>query len=127
MILETGEGCDTFSRVKLCLSDYPIQTQYIPETMYNENPICKKLQKAGSVKEYLKKENVPYSKKVFQDFLVCFFELRIKYDFEYFAYKCLTIEDGKNGMGDIPFKLNRGQRRLLKKLKNNALQESPSE
>lgn len=122
---ETGEGCDTFPRVKLCLSDYPIQMQYIPEAMYNENPICKKLQKAGSIKEYLKKENVPYSKKLFQDFLVCFFELRIKYDFEYFAYKCLTIEDGKNGMGDIPFKLNRGQRRLLKKMEEQRLAGKP--
>lgn len=122
---ETGEGCDTFTRIKICIKDYPMPVQYIPEKMYQDEPICKEVHKAGSVKEYLKRKKIPYTKLHYQEFLICFFKLRIRYDFEYFAYVCLTIEDGRNGLGDIPFKLNRGQRRLLKKLEEQRLAGKP--
>ena len=42
-------------------------------------------------------------------------ELRYKYDFEYFAISCITIRHKLTGK-DVPLKLNRGQRRLLKRL-----------
>ena len=122
---ETGEGSDTFPRFKLCIKDHPLPIQYIPEEMYNKEPICKRLQRAGSIKDYFKKEGIPYSKRRLQEFLIEFFKIRIIYDFEYFAYVCLTIEDGKNGLGDIPFKLNRGQRRLLKKLEEQRIAGKP--
>lgn len=122
---ETGEGCDTFPRVELRVKDHPLPVQYIPERMYKENPVCRILQKAGSIKEYLKANGIPYTKRRKQEFLIEFFKIRIRYDFEYFAYKCLTIEDGKNGLGDIPFKLNRGQRRLLRALEEQRLADKP--
>lgn len=118
---ETGEGCDTYPRVKLSIKDFPIPVQYIPDRMYKEQPICKEIEVAGSVKAYLKEKKIAYSKNTYNEFLVNFFKLRIEYDFEYFAYVCLTIEDGRNGMGDIPFVLNRGQRKLLKELERQRL------
>lgn len=121
----TGEGCDTFPRIKLYIKDYPIPTQYIPEVMYKECPVCKELNESGSIKAYLKTKKIPYSQKAYNDFLVGFFKLRINYDFEYFAVECLTIEDGRNGKGDIPFRLNRGQRRLLKELERQRLAGTP--
>lgn len=122
---KTGEGSDTFQRIKLTVKDYPIPIQYIPERMYEEQPLCKELQETGSVKDYLKSKEIPYTKKSYNEFLICFFKLRIDYDFEYFAIECLTIEDGRNGLGDIPFKLNRGQRRLLKELEKQRLAGKP--
>lgn len=115
----TGEGSDTFPRVKLCLPDYPIPVQYIPEDMYHDESIIKDIELAGSVKKYLKDSlKAEYRSEHYEEFKVNFFLLRIKYDFEYYAYECLTIEDGKEGKGDIPFVLNRGQRRLLRQLED---------
>lgn len=122
---KTGEGSDTFTRIKIFIKDHPIPIQYIPERMYEEQPICNKLQKYRSIKAYLKSENIPYSKATYSEFVIRFFKLRIEYDFEYFAIECLTIEDGRNGMGDIPFKLNRGQRKLLKELERQRLSGIP--
>lgn len=121
----TGEGSDTFPRIKLYLKDYPLPVQYIPERMYDNEPICKELQDAGSVKAYLRSKKIPYTKSIYSEFAIRFFELRIQYDFEYFAVECLTIEDGRNGLGDIPFRLNRGQRRLLKELERQRLSGIP--
>lgn len=125
----TGEGCDAVPRVRLCLPDYPIPVQWIPEEMYQKEPICRKLEQYGSVKAYLtaylSQGGTEYEHHHYEDFLLHFFQCRIKYDFEYFAHECLTIEDGRNGSGDIRFTLNRGQRRLLTKMEEMRLAGIP--
>lgn len=50
--------------------------------------------------------------------------LRFKYDFEYWAYRCVIISDKITGR-DIPFRLNRPQRRLLKTLEQQRIANRP--
>lgn len=50
--------------------------------------------------------------------------LRFKYDFEYWAYRCVVITDKLTGQ-DIPFKLNRPQRRLVAELERQRLASQP--
>ena len=122
---KTGEGCDSVPRVKIQVKDYPIPVQYIPVDMYEREPICKELAKCGSIEKLIRSKKYAFSEDIYNEFLIKFFELRIKYDFEYFASECLTIEDGKSGRGDIPFLLNRGQRRLLKELERQRREDAP--
>jgi len=71
------------------------------------------LKKYGSIVEALKvqgiKKPTEFQVNTFW-FKIC--EERYKYDFEFFAFCCVTIRD-KISSADIPFKLNLGQRRLL--------------
>lgn len=59
-----------------------------------------------------------------QELIINFTNERIRYDFEFWAYTCVKIQD-KKSKKLIPFKLNYGQRRLLKELESMRLVNVP--
>jgi hypothetical protein len=89
-----------------------------------EEKVCKLLARHHSISELFKASKEKITEEVFCDFWVKFCELRYKYDFEYFAIMCITIRD-KISAKDIPFCLNRGQRRLLNRLEHMRLAGAP--
>ena len=102
----TGEGA-VGKRVKLKLADFPIPVQYVPEEMM-ENALIAELKKAGSIEKFINTH--PWKKKApsvaeVGDLIV---DLREKYDFQYWAYTQIRIDD-KLLTGLIPFKLNYAQ------------------
>lgn len=120
----SGEGCNTFPRIPLILSDCPYTVQYIPEQMYHQHHLCQQLAQAGSISEYLISQQITPTLENIQTFSIQLAQLRFTYDFEFFAATCLTIKD-KITKKDIPFILNRGQRRLLKAIETQRLAGKP--
>lgn len=120
----TGEGSDTFERVRLELPDAPVRVQFVPRRMLEDNLVCRELRECGTVKGYLLSKGIGTDEDSFNCFLVEFVRLRIRYDFEYFAAVCLTIKD-KLSKADVPFVLNRGQRKLLKVMESQRLSGAP--
>lgn len=118
----SGEGC-TGDRIKLVIEDAPFTPVYIPKSMM-ENNICILLKKHKSIAKIFEFNGEFYDNRAYYDFWVNFCELRYKYDFEYFAITCITIRD-KITANDIPFRLNRGQRKLLAKLEAMRLENRP--
>lgn len=113
----TGEGCQG-DRVHLFIEDAPscYTSMYLPEEMAKAG-VFKGLKKHGSIEKYFKSKKVKFNRELYLQFWVTFCELRIEYDFEFFAATYLHIKD-KVSARDIDFTLNRGQRRLLDKLES---------
>lgn len=102
----TGEG-GVGDRVKFKLSDFPIPVQYIPVEMA-EIQLIQELMKAGSIEKFIlthEWKKRPPSVKDVGDMIV---DLREKFDFQYWAYTQIKIDD-KLLTGLIPFKLNYAQ------------------
>lgn len=118
----TGEGC-VGDRVRLDVSDAPYPVMYIPQDMM-DHPICKGLSAYGSVYAFHEANGIDLNATEYENFWISFCELRIKYDFEYYACQYQTIEDGDTGQS-IPFILKRAQRRLLEKLEKLRLANVP--
>lgn len=121
---ETGEGSNTFPRIPIELSDHPLNVQYLPERMFEKDPLCNELKIAGSLQRYLEANNIEPTTENKQILCLKLYDIRIQYDFEYYAYTSLEIQDKLSGR-DIPFKANRGQRRLLMKLEEQRLAGKP--
>ena len=123
----TGEGSDTGDRRPLQLPDAPLPLQYIPAAMFDE-PLVRHLAEAGSLVDFLRRQGVeivdgsptPAANGEGDDSKLSpldtlwreFIQVRIRYDFEFWAYSFVRIKD-KLGANDIPFRLNRPQRRIL--------------
>lgn len=123
----TGEGSDTGDRRPLQLPDAPLPLQYIPAAMFDE-PLVRQLAEAGSLVDFLRRQGVevvdgsptPAANGEGDDSKLSpldtlwreFIQVRIRYDFEFWAYSFVRIKD-KLGADDIPFRLNRPQRRIL--------------
>lgn len=112
---ETGEGSNIGNRVRIDMPDAPIPVQYIPEQM-NRVEMVSLLKKYGSIdlfieKELKKKADEELRDEVWKRWL----KIRIKYDFEFWSVMFVKIKD-KTGERDVPFRLNRPQRRLLSEL-----------
>lgn len=87
-------------------------TFYLPEEML-KLPLYRELQNSSLEKILIKYtgNSNPEKEKQFQE---GFHRDRLKYDFEFWSYLCVKIQD-KLTKRPIPFKLNRGQRRLIGK------------
>lgn len=123
----TGEGSDTGDRRPVQLPDAPIPLQYIPAAMCDE-PLVQQLIRAGSLTRYLQQQGTEFpdsSRTPAPDGEVDegdpspldnlwreWIRVRIRYDFEFWAFSFVRIKD-KLGAEDIPFTLNRPQRRIL--------------
>lgn len=116
----TGEG-SPIERMKIGYFAKGDRWDYsIPLPMYEENKgLIDALNNEGSVEAVLKKvkealgpDGIEVS---FNNFLKSFTDLRFKYDFEFWAYTTVKIQDKKTKL-IIPFKLNRPQRRVLARL-----------
>ncbi len=117
-----GEGC-CGERVCLKIKDAPLSVMYLPKPMM-ETKVCKLLTKHKSIEKIFEVEKEELTSEAYTEFWINFCELRLKYDFEFFAYIYLTIQD-KITAADIPFTLNRGQRKLLKRLEAMRLSGLP--
>lgn len=118
----TGEGC-VGKRVHLDVSDAPIPVMHLPEPMMAED-VCKLLKKHGSISELYKLQGQDLTEHEYFSFWVRFCELRIRYDYEFYALMYQTIEDG-NTAEEIPFRLKRAQREMLSVLEDMRLAGEP--
>ena len=108
----TGEGC-LHKRTMVYLPDAPIPQQYVPARMLHECNWTRLLAQAGSMDAFIVNT---LQRKVTQqlrsDIWSLWIKERIRYDFEFWAAMFIKIKD-KLGQEDIPFILNRPQRRFL--------------
>lgn len=118
----TGEGCDG-ERVCLQVEDAPFPIMYLPKEMM-ETEYCKQLQEYRSIEKMYHENNIYLDEDEYEAFWISFCELRYEYDYEFYASMCQTIRD-KSTAKEIPFKLNRGQRKVLRVFENRRLNNQP--
>lgn len=109
----TGEG-SVGERKRVTIKDAPIPVMYLPEEMIKDNRFVRSLARIG-MRSYLSRLSDSPSEKDMEILWEEFIKIRVVYDFEYWAYSFISIKDKRSPM-DIPFKLNRAQRRVLGKL-----------
>ena len=110
----TGEG-SIGQRVAFTVSDYPIVTQYLPIEMMDE-PFVKKLSKAGSVDAFIRDAlMLPVTEEARDKVVEEFIRIRQKHDYPFWAAMFAYIKH-KGGGTDVLFRLNRPQRKLIKRL-----------
>ena len=103
----TGEG-SLGERKAVSIPDFPIPTQHLPAEMMRETFI-RQIVKCGGVGQYIERHEPLATPEMIVD---TFTRLRCKYDFPYWAFAYVRIKN-KLGGEDIPFRLNRPQRRLI--------------
>lgn len=110
----TGEG-SIGQRVAFTVSDYPIPTQYLPVEMMDE-PFVKSLSKAGSVDALIRDAlMLPVTDEARDKVVEEFIRIRQKHDYPFWAAMFAYIKR-KGGGTDVLFRLNRPQRKLIKRL-----------
>ena len=110
----TGEG-NIGQRVAFTVSDYPIPTQYLPVEMMDE-PFVKSLSKAGSVDAFIRDALLlPVTDEARDKVVEEFIRIRQKHDYPFWAAMFAYIKR-KGGGTDVLFRLNRPQRKLIKRL-----------
>ena len=110
----TGEG-SIGQRVAFTISDYPIPTQYLPVEMMDE-PFVKSLSKAGSVEALIRDAlMLPVTDEARDKVVEEFIRIRQKHDYPFWAAMFAYIKR-KGGGTDVLFRLNRPQRKLIKRL-----------
>lgn len=109
----TGEG-SIGKRVAFTISDYSISTQYIPVEMMDE-PFIKALSKSGSIDDLIRDVlNLPITDDARDKVIEKFIRIRVKYDFPFWAAILVYIKRKGGGL-DVLFRLNRPQRKLIKR------------
>lgn len=120
----TGLGSDTIPRTEIHLSDSPIgDTIYVPNEMLQYSAIANAIN-VGSIKDSLNEGGLYATEENMVEWWRAFVKLRVQYDFEFWAASFVVIQD-KETARDIPFVLNHGQRKLLKKLESMRRQGKP--
>lgn len=110
----TGEG-SIGQRVAFTISDYPIPTQYLPVEMMDE-PFVKSLSKAGSVDAFIRDAlMLPVTDEARDKVVEEFIRIRQKHDYPFWAAMFAYIKR-KGGGTDVLFRLNKPQRKLIKRL-----------
>lgn len=110
----TGEG-SIGQRVAFTISDYPIPTQYLSVEMMDE-PFVKSLSKAGSVDAFIRDAlMLPVTDEARDKVVEEFIRIRQKHDYPFWAAMFAYIKR-KGGGTDVLFRLNRPQRKLIKRL-----------
>lgn len=119
----TGEG-SVGERTELYIKDFPIQKQYVPTEMMDE-PFVKRLVKAGGVENLIKDEmGMQVTAEAIEKVVENFIRIRIRYDFPFWCAMFVYIKK-KGGGEDILFRLNRPQRKLVKRLENMRMANKP--
>ena len=101
----SGEGAP-LARTRIHLTDYHPALLYVPNTMLDDN-CASQMAILGSVADYARQSRISR-----QEALEVFEVLRCRHDFFYWAWRYVRIKP-KDGGDDIPFTLNRPQRRLV--------------
>ena len=118
-----GVGCYG-NRFELFVPEYSHLPFYFPNEMSELYPI-RLLKKHKSIAAAIQAiTKVQPNKDDISLFWLRLCELRYQYDFEFYAAACLIIRDKLTG-ADIPFVLNRGQRKLLKTLEKQRTADIP--
>lgn len=118
----TGDGC-CGKRKRVSIKDAPLETMFLPETMIRENRFVRLLVKHG-MKGYIERYVEDGDNESFYYVWIEFIKVRIRYDFEYWAYSFIMIRK-KGSSLDIPFMLNRAQRTVLPRLEEMRLAGEP--
>lgn len=108
----TGEGSVAVPRTKVQIQDAPLPVMFLPITM-REVPLISSLINTGSMVRYLQSIGQPVTEETKALIWEQIIKVRIRYDFEYWAYMFTVIKAKAKGK-DIPFYLNRAQRKLLR-------------
>lgn len=119
----TGEGC-WGDRIIFHLPDSPIPLQYIPKTMF-KTELVTLLHQYGSIEKFITQHlKTKGSNEIKEEVWKHWILIRIKHDFEFWATMFVRIKD-KMSDRDIPFKLNRPQRRLLSEMEEMRTKGEP--
>lgn len=111
----TGEGCDSCERVSFSALEIGWYDYQVPFDCYEEK-IFQDLRECGfSIRTYLHRLGLRYTRINLEEVKREIIRARCKHDFEFCAASFFYIKD-KNPLNLKPilFRLNRGQRRLLK-------------
>lgn len=107
----TGEG-STGKRFRFSCPDFPMPLQFLPVSM-KRCSLVKDIKRLGSLRKFITdKLGVEFSKEAVDDVVSTFVRLRYRHDFPFWAAMLVKIKN-KDGGEDIPFVLNRPQRRLI--------------
>lgn len=115
---KTGEG-SPIPRTLIEIPDSPLPRMWLPNAMLND-PIVQSLIEHG-FNYHIRKAGMPVNEKSLNLFWEDFSRIRNKYDYEWYARMCQTIQD-KATLKEIPFVLNYPQRKYLYELESLRLQ-----
>lgn len=121
----TGEG-SPIERVEVRYFAEGKQWKYwVPVQMYKEMyGVINMLNTEGSIEAVLRLNNTPVNHDTVKGFMKGLAENRFNYDFEYWAYTTVKIQD-KISKKLVPFKLNKGQRKLLASFEKQRVSGKP--
>jgi len=83
-------------------------THYYPTEMVEDNPAIQLLNETGSPEKAFETTDQLVIETILKEII----EIRFDYDFEFWVFTCVKIQD-KETKKEIPFVLNKGQRKLL--------------
>ncbi len=118
----TGEGAP-LKRAWLEIEDYYLPRQYVPVDML-ETPLIKQIAKCGSIRAFIELIGEEYNEATRDTVALLLMKVRNKFDFFYWAASFAKIKN-KEGGWNIPFVLNRPQRRLILKFEKMRLAGVP--
>ena len=119
----TGEG-SIGKRVKIEISDFPLPIQYVPEKMMKV-PLVNQLVEAVSIEKFVNGIGGEGTEEEYDKVKDQFIRIRIKHDFAFWAALYIFVLSKIPGQGEIRFRLNRAQRRLVAKLEEMRLANKP--
>lgn len=102
----TGEGVGG-GRKALRIADFALGVQWVPPEVLRE-PLVRRVVRAGGIAKFLGADDSPEARAMTADALV---RVRCRHDFPFWAAAFVYIK-GKGG-DEVPFRLNRPQRRLV--------------
>lgn len=119
----TGKGMELHTH-KYQIKDYPIQTQYLTDEVWN-NELYKAVKKSGSISKFIDDFYAETGELLTPDEVIHeMFMARISRDPSFAFYTCFQIKDKVSGQM-IPFTLNYAQRTLLVELEDMRLAGVP--
>jgi hypothetical protein len=110
----TGEGIAELTglkRVKLCIPDYAVPVQWVPEAMI-KNKLIKELVKAGGIEKYIETKKWKYGAPDHLEIERRIRRIRHKHDFVHWAFFCIWIKH-KTAKKRVRFVLNLPQLEVL--------------
>jgi hypothetical protein len=108
----TGEG-SPIPRTLVEIPDSPLPKMWLPNDMLND-PVVQSVIEHG-FHWHIRKAGLPVNNKTINQFWENFSQIRNKYDYEWYARMCQTIQDKKT-LKEVPFVLWYPQRKYLKEL-----------
>lgn len=119
----TGKGMELHTN-KYHIKDYPIQTQWLTDEVYN-NELYKAVKKSGSVSKFIDDFAEKTGELLTADEVIHeMFMARISRDPSFAFYTCFQIKDKVSGQM-IPFRLNYAQRLLLVEIEDMRMKGVP--